>query len=246
MEEKHYRILALKYRPQTFEEVVGQKHVVQTLVNALRKGKIGQAYLFSGMRGVGKTTVARILAKALNCVHGPTPHPCNKCEFCRAIMNDRAIDVLEIDGAASRKVEEARELREGLKYSPLHSRYKVVIIDEVHMLTPEAFATLLKILEEPPPKTVFIFATTEAHKVPKTIISRCQHFEFNRISQKDIVHHLEYIAQKENLSVSREGLYLIAEAAEGSLRDAESILDKAAAFSGDNISDEDIKILLGT
>lgn len=246
MEKKHYRILALKYRPQTFEEVVGQKHVVQTLVNALRKGKIGQAYLFSGMRGVGKTTVARILAKALNCVHGPTPTPCNKCEFCQAIKDDRAIDVLEIDGAASRKVEEARELREGLKYSPLHSRYKVVIIDEVHMLTAEAFATLLKILEEPPPKTVFIFATTEAHKVPKTIISRCQHFEFNRISQKDIVQHLEYIARKENLSVSREGLYLIAEAAEGSLRDAESILDKAAAFSGENINDEAIKILLGT
>jgi DNA polymerase-3 subunit gamma/tau len=198
------------------------------------------------MRGVGKTTVARILAKALNCVHGPTPTPCNECEFCQAIANDQAIDVLEIDGAASRKVDEAREIREGLKYRPLHSRYKVVIIDEVHMLTPEAFATLLKILEEPPAKTVFIFATTEAHKVPKTIISRCQHFEFKRISHKDIVKHLEYIAREEGLSISREGLYLIAEAAEGSLRDAESILDKAAAFSGEKISDDDLKVLLGT
>lgn len=246
MENENFKILALKYRPKTFEQVVGQNHVVKTLSNALQRGKIGQAYLFSGMRGVGKTSVARILAKALNCVHGPTPTPCNNCEFCEAINDDRAIDVLEIDGAASRKVEEARDLREGLQYQPLHSRYKVVIIDEVHMLTPEAFATLLKILEEPPPQTVFIFATTEAHKIPKTIVSRCQHFEFNRISQKDIVKHLAYIAEKEEITVSQEGLYLIAEAAEGSLRDAESILDKAIAFAGKEITIDDIKILLGT
>ena len=246
MKKEKYEILARKYRPKSFEEVVGQKHVVQTLSNALRLGKIGQAYLFSGMRGIGKTTVARILAKALNCVHGPTPTPCNECEFCQAITKDRAIDVLEIDGAASRRVEEARDLREGLQYQPLHSRYKVVIIDEVHMLTPEAFATLLKILEEPPSQIVFIFATTEAHKVPKTIVSRCQHFEFKRISQKDIVKHLAYIAHEEKISISQEGLFLIAEAAEGSLRDAESILDKAVSFAGNNISLDDLRVLLGT
>ncbi len=171
-----YLIYARKYRPKTFEEMIGQKPVVQTLQNAIKNNRVAQAYIFSGMRGVGKTTAARILAKALNCQLGPTPTPCNKCEFCKAISEDRSVDVLEIDGASNRGIDEVRSLREGVKYKPIHSRYKVIIIDEVHMLTREAFNALLKTLEEPPPHTVFIFATTELHKVPATIMSRCQHF----------------------------------------------------------------------
>jgi len=161
-----YLIYARKYRPKTFEEMIGQKPIVQTLQNAIKNDRVAQAYIFSGMRGVGKTTAARILAKALNCKQGPTPTPCNKCEFCQGINEDRSIDVLEIDGASNRGIDEVRSLREGVKYKPIHSRYKVIIIDEVHMLTREAFNALLKTLEEPPPHTVFIFATTEFHKVP--------------------------------------------------------------------------------
>ncbi len=243
-----YKILARKYRPQTFEEVIGQKHVVQTLKNAIKGNRIGQAYMFSGMRGVGKTTAARILAKALNCLSStsPTPTPCNKCEPCLEVNEDRAVDVLEIDGAANRRVEETRTLREGLKYKPIRNRYKVVIIDEVHMLTNEAFNTLLKILEEPPTHTIFVFATTEFHKVPATIVSRCQHFEFRKISQKEIINHLLEICRKEGITVSSHGLHLIAQAADGSLRDAQSLLDQAVAFSGENVSDEDLKQILGT
>jgi len=241
-----YLIYARKYRPQTFEEMIGQKPIVQTLQNAIKNNRVAQAYIFSGMRGVGKTTAARILAKALNCHSGPTATPCNKCEFCKEINEDRSVDVLEIDGASNRGIDEVRSLREGVKYRPIHSRYKVIIIDEVHMLTREAFNALLKTLEEPPPHTVFIFATTEFHKVPATIISRCQHFEFKKISQKDIINHLVDITQKENIKVSSYGLNLIAEAADGSLRDAQSLLDKAVAFSGEIISDEDLKEVLGT
>jgi DNA polymerase-3 subunit gamma/tau len=241
-----YLIYARKYRPKTFEEMIGQKPIVQTLQNAIKNNRVAQAYIFSGMRGVGKTTAARILAKALNCQSGPTATPCNKCEFCKAINEDRSVDVLEIDGASNRGIDEVRSLREGVKYRPIHSRYKVIIIDEVHMLTREAFNALLKTLEEPPPHTVFIFATTEFHKVPATIVSRCQHFEFKKISQKDIINHLVDITQKENIKVSSYGLNLIAEAADGSLRDAQSLLDKAVAFSGEIISDEDLKEVLGT
>jgi len=226
--------------------MIGQKPIVQTLQNAIKNNRVAQAYIFSGMRGVGKTTAARILAKALNCHSGPTATPCNKCEFCKEINEDRSVDVLEIDGASNRGIDEVRSLREGVKYRPIHSRYKVIIIDEVHMLTREAFNALLKTLEEPPPHTVFIFATTEFHKVPATIISRCQHFEFKKISQKDIINHLVDITQKENIKVSSYGLNLIAEAADGSLRDAQSLLDKAVAFSGEIISDEDLKEVLGT
>ncbi|MCK4557274.1 MAG: DNA polymerase III subunit gamma/tau, partial [Candidatus Aminicenantes bacterium] len=185
-----YLIYARKYRPQTFEEMIGQKPIVRTLQNAIKNDRVAQAYIFSGMRGVGKTTAARILAKALNCQQGPTPTPCNKCEFCKEINEDHSIDVLEIDGASNRGIDEVRSLREGVKYKPIRSRYKVIIIDEVHMLTREAFNALLKTLEEPPPHTVFIFATTEFHKVPATIVSRCQHFEFKKISQKEIIKHL--------------------------------------------------------
>lgn len=240
-----YVIFARKYRPMTFEEMIGQKHIVQTLMNAVKNDRVAQAYIFSGMRGVGKTTTARILAKALNCQHGPIPDPCNTCEFCKEINEDRSVDVLEIDGASNRGIDEVRSLREGVKYKPIHSRYKVIIIDEVHMLTREAFNALLKTLEEPPPHTIFIFATTEFHKVPATIVSRCQHFEFKKISQKDIINHLLDITKKENITISASGLNMIAEAADGSLRDGQSLLDKAVSYSGENISDEDLKEILG-
>ena len=241
-----YLIYARKYRPQTFEEMIGQKPIVRTLQNAIKNNRVAQAYIFSGMRGVGKTTAARILAKALNCQQGPTPTPCNKCEFCKEINEDHSIDVLEIDGASNRGIDEVRSLREGVKYKPIRSRNKIIIIDEVHQLTDPAFNALLKTLEEPPPHTVFIFATTEFHKVPATIVSRCQHFEFKKISQKEIIKHLIEITQKEKIEVSSYGMNLIAEAADGSLRDAQSLLDKAVAFSGNIIRDEDLKEVLGT
>jgi len=240
-----YVIFARKYRPKTFEEVVGQKPVVQTLQNAIRADRVGQAYIFSGMRGTGKTTVARILAKALNCQHGPTPTPCNSCEFCVEINEDRSVDVLEIDGASSRTVDDISPIRDTAKYKPIHSRFKIIYIDEVHMLSAHAFNALLKTLEEPPERTIFIFATTEFHKVPATIISRCQHFEFKKISQKDIINHLLGIAQKEKITISPNGLSLIAQAAEGSLRDAQSLLDQAVAFSGEVIQDDELKVILG-
>jgi len=244
--EKKFNVLARDYRPRTFDKVIGQSSVVKTLGNSLKIGRIAQAYLFSGIRGTGKTTVARILAKALNCVEGPTPQPCDHCEFCAAINEDRAIDVLEIDGASNRGIDEIRALRESLKYKAIYTRYKVVIIDEVHQVTREGFNALLKTLEEPPPNTVFIFATTEFNKVPATIVSRCQHFEFRKISHKDIINHLMEIARNENITVTPAGLALLAEAADGSMRDAQSLLDQAWAFSGENISDEDLKTILGT
>jgi DNA polymerase-3 subunit gamma/tau len=226
--------------------MIGQKAVVQTLQNAVKNNRVAQAYLFSGMRGVGKTTAARILAKALNCQHGPTPTPCNKCEFCLSINEDRSIDVLEIDGASNRGVEDISPIRDTGKYKPIHSRFKIIIIDEVHMLSTHAFNALLKTLEEPPPSTVFIFATTEFHKVPATIISRCQHFEFKKVSQKDIINHLMDICKKEGLTISPYGLGLIAEASDGSIRDAQSLLDQAVAFCGENIGDQELKEILGT
>jgi DNA polymerase-3 subunit gamma/tau len=245
-----YEIFARKYRPWKFEEVVGQLSVVRTIQNAIASGRIAQAYLFSGVRGTGKTTVARILAKALNCADGPTPHPCpdreRPCQFCKAIHEGSAIDVLEIDGASNRLVDDIDAIREMVKYKPAYTRTKVLIIDEVHMLSTHAFNALLKTLEEPPPNTVFIFATTEFNKVPATIVSRCQHFEFRKISHKDIINHLMEITKKEGITITPAGLALIAEAADGSMRDAQSVLDQAVAFSGENIGDEDLKTILGT
>ena len=245
-----YEIFARKYRPWKFEEVVGQLSVVRTIQNAISSNRIAHAYLFSGVRGTGKTTVARILAKALNCVDGPTPHPCpdkdHPCQFCKAIHEGSAIDVLEIDGASNRQVDDIEPIREMVKYKPAYTRTKVLIIDEVHMLSTHAFNALLKTLEEPPPNTVFIFATTEFAKVPATIVSRCQHFEFRKISHKDIINHLMEITKKEGITITPAGLALIAEAADGSMRDAQSLLDQAVAFSGENIGDEDLKTILGT
>ncbi len=245
-----YEIFARKYRPWKFEEVVGQLSVVRTIQNAIASNRIAQAYLFSGVRGTGKTTVARILAKALNCINGPTPHPCpdkdHPCQFCKAIHEASAIDVLEIDGASNRQVDDIEPIREMVKYKPVYTRTKVLIIDEVHMLSTHAFNALLKTLEEPPPNTVFIFATTEFSKVPATIVSRCQHFEFRKISHKDIINHLMDITRREGITITPAGLALIAEAADGSMRDAQSLLDQAVAFSGENIGDEDLKTILGT
>jgi DNA polymerase-3 subunit gamma/tau len=245
-----YEIFARKYRPWKFEEVVGQLSVVRTIQNAISSGRIAQAYLFSGGRGTGKTTMARILAKALNCADGPTANPCpdreHPCPFCKAIHEGSAIDVLEIDGASNRKVDEIEPIREMVKYKPAYTRTKVLIIDEVHMLSDAAFNALLKTLEEPPPNTVFIFATTEFNKVPATIVSRCQHFEFRKISRKDIINHLMEIAKKEGITITPAGLALVAEAADGSMRDAQSLLDQAVAFSGENVGDEDLKTILGT
>jgi DNA polymerase III subunit gamma/tau len=245
-----YEIFARKYRPWKFEEVIGQLSVVRTIQNAIATGRIAQAYLFSGVRGTGKTTVARILAKALNCVDGPTPHPCpdrdHPCQFCKAIHEGSAIDVLEIDGASNRQVDDIEPLREMVRYKPAYTRTKVLIIDEVHMLSTHAFNALLKTLEEPPPNTVFIFATTEFNKVPATIVSRCQHFEFRKISHKDIINHLMEITRREGITITPAGLALIAEAADGSMRDAQSLLDQTVAFSGENIGDEDLKTILGT
>ena len=240
-----YQIIARKYRPKTFEKMVGQKAIVQTLQNAIKQNRVAQAYIFSGMRGVGKTTMARILAKALNCKEGPTPTPCNICESCVSIDEDRSVDVLEIDGASNRSVEDMDPIRETAKYRPIYSRYKIVYIDEVHMLSAHAFNSLLKILEEPPPLTVFIFATTEFRKVLATIVSRCQHFEFKKLSHKEIINHLLSIAKDEGLTITPAALSLIAQAAEGSMRDAQSLLDQAAAFSGMDISDENLKEILG-
>lgn len=241
-----YLVYARKYRPVSFDQVIGQKAVVQTLKNAIKNNRLAHGYIFSGMRGIGKTTVARLLAKSLNCEQGPTPEPCLKCESCVDIQEGRSVDVLEIDGASNRGIDEVRALKEGVQYKPLHARYKVIIIDEFHMLTPPAFNALLKTLEEPPPNTIFILATTELHKVPSTIVSRCQTFEFKKISFNEVTAHLKEITQKENISISDYGVRLIGESAEGSLRDAQSLLDQAVAFSGEKVSDDDLKEILGT
>ena len=237
--------MARKWRPQVFEDVAGQDHVIRTLQNAVKLDRIAHAFIFSGPRGVGKTSVARILAKALNCEQGPTPTPCQVCTHCREITEGIALDVHEIDGASNRGIDEIRELRENIKFLPASSRYKVYIIDEVHMLTREAFNALLKTLEEPPPHVVFIFATTETHKIPATILSRCQCFDFRRISLKEIGDNLRNIAAAEGIGISDKGLAWIAAAGDGSMRDSQSIFDQIVSYAGTAIADGNIEEILG-
>lgn len=240
-----YIIFALKYRPKNFDEVVGQDHITTTLRNSILSDRLAQAYLFSGPRGVGKTSVARILAKSLNCQNGPTVLPCQVCLMCKEISEGRSLDVLEIDGASNRGIDEVRQLRENVKFSPTKGKYKIYVIDEVHMLTQEAFNALLKTLEEPPSHVKFIFATTHPHKVIPTILSRCQRFDFRRIPAKDIVEQLEKIARLENLDVEKDVLTTIARNVDGSLRDAESILEQLVSFSDGRLTLKDVSYLLG-
>jgi DNA polymerase-3 subunit gamma/tau len=242
-----YLVLARKWRPRTFAEVVGQGTVTRTLQNALASGRIGHAFLLSGARGVGKTTTARILARALNCAkgEGPTAEPCGECASCLEIAAGTSLDVQEIDGATHNGVEQVRELRESARYNPARDRFKVWIIDEVHMLSTGAFNALLKTLEEPPPRVKFIFATTEYHKLPDTILSRCQQYDFRMISAREIQAHLRTVADGEGIQVSEDALARIARAAEGSARDALSLFDQVLSFSGQTVRDEDISVLLG-
>jgi DNA polymerase III subunit gamma/tau len=240
-----YLVLARKYRPQTFGEVVGQAHVTTTLTNAISAGRVAHAIIFSGPRGTGKTTVARILAKAMNCKHGSTSIPCNECRSCRDITSGSATDVFEIDGASNNSVDQVRELRENIKYMPAHSRYKIYIIDEVHMLTIAAFNALLKTLEEPPAHAMFIFATTEPHKIPITILSRCQRHDFKRMGMDTISKHLSMLCTREGFETDVDSLDLIARKAEGSMRDALSLLDQVMACSSGSIPREQVLDLLG-
>ena len=240
-----YLVLARKYRPQTFDEVIKQNHVTQTLTNAIKSHRVAHAILFTGPRGTGKTTVARILAKAMNCKEGPTPMPCNTCRSCREITSGNAVDVFEIDGASNNGVEQIRSLRENINYMPAHSPNKIYIIDEVHMLSISAFNALLKTLEEPPSHVMFIFATTEPHKIPVTILSRCQRHDFKLIDIESISNHMKDLCSKEHIDITEESLMLIAREAGGSIRDALSLLDQIMACSEGTISYKNILDILG-
>jgi DNA polymerase-3 subunit gamma/tau len=240
-----YKVIARKYRPQTFREIVGQQHVTKTLANAINSNRVAHAYIFSGVRGVGKTTTARILAKALNCVKGPTPEPDGTCDSCREISAGSSLDVLEIDAASNRGIDQIRELREMVRYAPASSRYKVVILDEAHQLTDEASNALLKTLEEPPERVVFILATTRAEDLVETIKSRAQLFQFRALSFKEISEEIERIAREENLTIEPGAIAVLARAAEGSLRDGLSLLEQAISYSDDAITDAKVRELLG-
>ena len=240
-----HQTLYRKWRPQTFEDIIGQKHIAQTLINAISLNRISHAYIFSGPRGVGKTTTARILAKSLNCENGPTPYPCNKCERCIRITNGYSMDVIEIDGASNNGVDSIRELRNKVNFAPAEGKYRIYIIDEVHMLSTGAFNALLKTLEEPPLHVIFIFATTDPYKIPGTILSRCQWFNFRRISLEDIVAKLKTIAEDEKLNVDDKTLNIIARSSTGSMRDAESALDQIIAYCGKEITSQGVKEVLG-
>jgi DNA polymerase-3 subunit gamma/tau len=240
-----YLVLARKWRPQVFEDVIGQRPITQTLQNAISQKRVAHAFLFTGARGVGKTSTARILAKSLNCETGPSINPCNQCKTCHEISSGTSMDVIEIDGASNRGIDEIRELRENVRYTPAKSRHKIFIIDEVHMLTREAFNALLKTLEEPPPHIIFVFATTEPHKIPSTILSRCQRYDFKRIPLKEIVESLKRITEEEKVRISQRGLLYLARESEGSMRDAQSLLDQVISYAGKEIRDEDIVDVLG-
>jgi len=240
-----YLVLARKYRPQNFEELVGQSHITELLRKSIESGRIAHAFLFCGPRGIGKTSCARILAKSLNCQQGPTLKPCGECSACLEIANGNSFDVIEIDGASNRGIDEIRTLRENVKFAPSYGRYKIYIVDEVHMLTSDAFNALLKTLEEPPEHVKFIFATTEVHKVPATILSRCQRFDFKRIQVEVIMANLQSICVKENLKANEEALFAIAKASGGSMRDALSILDQLSALSEKGIDAADVFSMLG-
>jgi DNA polymerase-3 subunit gamma/tau len=240
-----YLVLARKYRPQTFNRVIEQDHVTRTLSNAISANRVAHAVLFAGPRGTGKTTVARILAKAMNCKAGPSPAPCNDCRSCREITSGNAVDVFEIDGASNNSVDQIRELRDHIKYMPAHSMYKIYIIDEVHMLSMQAFNALLKTLEEPPPHVMFIFATTEPQKIPITILSRCQRHDFRRLSLKSMIKHMAYICQEEDFKIPQESLVLIGREATGSMRDALSLLDQVLSCFKDLVSHDQVLEILG-
>jgi len=239
-----YLVLARKWRPRGFDDLIGQESIIRVLTNSLDQGKIAHAYLFSGPRGVGKTSTARILAKALNCKNGPTSAPCGTCSFCTSITDGSSIDVMEIDGASNNSVNDIRDLRERVKYVPSGGRYKVYIIDETHMLSDAAFNALLKTLEEPPPHVVFVLATTAPGKIPATVLSRCQHLPFRRIPGYKIKERLKNIANTEGISITDPALEMVARAADGSLRDSLTILDQISSFSSD-INESEVSDLLG-
>jgi DNA polymerase-3 subunit gamma/tau len=240
-----YLALARKYRPQIFKDLIGQPHITKTLQNAIEMNKLYPSLIFSGMKGVGKTSAARILAKALNCEKGPAKEPCNSCDICREITEDKSSDYIEIDGASNNGVEEVRSLREMVKYKPLKNRFRIIVIDEVHMLSTSAWNALLKTIEEPPEHTYFIMATTDFHKIPATIVSRCQHFEFKRIPTEVIKSVLDGISKKEKIKISEYALFLISKSSEGSLRDAKKILDQSIALSNGDVNDNDVIDILG-
>ncbi|WP_195941109.1 DNA polymerase III subunit gamma/tau [Romboutsia sp. 1001713B170131_170501_G6] len=241
-----HKALYRAYRPQNFEDVVGQQHIIRTLKNQIENNNVGHAYLFTGTRGTGKTSTAKIFARAVNCVQSKDQEPCNECEVCKDIINDNIMDVVEIDAASNNSVDDIRELRESVKYSPTKAKYKVYIIDEVHMLSQGAFNALLKTLEEPPSYIIFILATTEPHKIPATILSRCQRFDFKRVTVNDMSERMKKICNEENIEVEDKALNLIARNAQGALRDALSILDQCISFGGNKIEYKDVVELLGT